>query len=557
MNWKWIAALGATSLGASQADLQRMAARFAPTEIGADLSRLPESERSTVAKLIQAAKRVDALFLRQVWSGNESVLLDLSKDSSALGRVRLHNFLINKGPWSTLDGNAPFIPGVPPKPGPANFYPPGASKETVEKWIQSLDESQRKLAMGFFTVLRWSPDGAGKIQVIPYSQEYQPELADIASLLKEAAALTTDPTLRAFLVKRAAAFSTNDYYDSDVAWMELTSAVEPTVGPYEVYQDEWFNAKAAFEAYIAVRDEAETAKLSKFGAELQEIEDHLPIDPQLRNPKLGGMAPIRVVNLIFSAGDGNHGVQTAAYNLPNDERITKEKGAKRVMLKNVQEAKFKVVLVPTAQVALAPAEQNRVTFDAFFTHILMHELMHGLGPHVITVGGRASTVRQELKDSYSAIEEAKADISGLLALQYLIDKGMLAKSMENSIYTTFLASCFRSLRFGITEAHAKGIALQLNYLLDSGAFGTSPDGTFVVNASKIKAGVAGLTRELMTLQAQGNRSRAMQLLSSLSVIRPPVQKVLDRLSQVPVDIEPKFKTAETLLEAQRSPSQAQ
>src|SRR5260370_14164842 len=174
MNWKWLAALGATSLGASQVELHRMAARFAPTEIGADLSRLPESERSAVAKLIQAAKRVDALFLRQVWSGNESVLLDLSKDSSALGRARLHNFLINKGPWSTLDGNAPFIPGVPSKPGPANFYPPGASKETVEKWIQSLDVSQRKLAMVFFSVLRWSPAAAGNIRFLPYRTEVQP-----------------------------------------------------------------------------------------------------------------------------------------------------------------------------------------------------------------------------------------------------------------------------------------------------------------------------------------------------------------------------------------------
>jgi hypothetical protein len=563
MNWKWLAALGATSLGAAslhkpetQADLQKMAARFIPTEIGTDLSRLPGSERAALAKLIQAAKLIDALFLRQVWSGNESVLLDLSKDTSPLGRARLHYFLINKGPWSALDGNAPFLPGVPPKPRPANFYPSGASQEAMEKWIQSLDEPQRRLATGFFTVIRWSPDGARTFQVVPYSQEYQPELAEVASLLTEAASLTVDPTLRAFLNKRAAAFGSNDYYDSDLAWMELASAIEPTLGPYEVYQDEWFNAKAAFEAFIAVRDETETAKLAKFGGELQEIEDHLPIDAELRNPKLGAMAPIRVVNLIFGAGDGNHGVQTAAYNLPNDERITKDKGAKRVMLKNVQEAKFKAVLVPISKVALAPADQNRVTFDAFFTHILMHELMHGLGPHVITAGGRASTVRQELKDSYSAVEEAKADISGLFALQYLIDKGALPKSMETTIYTTFLASCFRSLRFGLTEAHAKGIALQLNYLLDAGAFGTSPDGTFFVNTSKIKAGVAGLTRELMTLQAQGNRAKAMQMLTSLSMIRAPVKKVLDRLSHVPVDIEPRFKTAEALLEAQSGPSSA-
>ena len=540
----------------SQADLERMSARFAPSEIGADLSRLPASERAVLVKLVEAAKLIDGLYLRQVWSGNDALLLDLVKDTSPLGKARLHYFVINKGPWSALDHNMPFIPGAPSKPDAANFYPPGASKSAIEKWIQSLDEAQRKLATGFFTVIRWSPDGTGKFQIVPYSQEYQPELANIGSLLKEAAALTADDTLRRFLNQRAEAFASNDYYESDLAWMGLTSAIEPTLGPYEVYQDEWFNAKAAFEAFVTVRDEAETAKLAKFGEHLQDIENHLPIDPQLRNPKLGAMSPIRVVNSIFSAGDGNHGVQTAAYNLPNDERITKEHGAKRVMLKNVQEAKFKIVLLPTARVALDQKNQKQVTFDVFFTHILMHELMHGLGPHVITVGGRSTTVRQELKETYSAIEEAKADISGLFALQYLIDKGVLPKSMEPSLYPTFLASCFRSLRFGLTEAHAKGIALQLNYLLDQGGFGISPGGTFFVDTSKVKSAVAGLTRELMTLQAHGDQPRAAQMLSSLSVVRPPAQKVLDRLTQVPVDIEPKFTTAETLLRGQGGASQA-
>ncbi len=267
--------------------------------------------------------------------------------------------------------------------------------------------------------------------------------------------------------------------------MELDGAIEPTIGPYEVYEDEWFNFKAAFEAFITVRDEAETKKLQAFSDHLQELEDNLPIDPSLRNPKLGALAPIRVVNEIFAAGDGNRGVQTAAFNLPNDERVVKEKGTKRVMLKNVQDAKFKLVLLPISKIALPPADQAKVSFDAFFTHILMHELMHGLGPHNITVGGRQTTVRQELKETYSTIEEAKADVSGLWALRQLADQKQLDPAIAKTMYTTFLASAFRSIRFGLNEAHGRGIAIQLNYFLDAGAFKVRPDGTFTVDEAKI------------------------------------------------------------------------
>jgi len=392
--------------------------------------------------------------------------------------------------------------------------------------------------------VRRGPDGT--FIAVPYSQEYQGELALLAALLRDAAQLTTQPTLKRFLSKRADALLDNDYQASDVAWLELDSSIEPTIGPYEVYEDEWFNAKAAFEAFITVRDEAETAKLKRFAGELQWLEDHLPIDPALRNPKLGALAPIRVVDVIFSAGDGNRGVQTAAFNLPNDERTVAEKGSKRVMLRNIQEAKFRRVLVPVSQVALAPADHASLSFEAFFTHILMHELMHGLGPHNITVGGRATTVRQELKDTYSSLEEAKADISGLWALQQLVDKGVIDKSIEKGLYTTFLASAFRSIRFGLSEAHGKGIALQLNYLLDHGSFKVAADGTFTVDPARIKEGVAALTREIMTLQARGDSARARDMLARLAVVRPPVEQVLDRLRAVPVDVEPRFVTAEEL-----------
>jgi len=525
--------------------LQTMAARFAPVDLTADVSKLPENERQALAKLVAASKIFDALFLRQVWEGNESMLLDLAKDDSPLGRARRHYFLINKGPWSRLDANEAFIPGAPKKPEEANFYPGGATKAEVEAWFKTLSGAERTRAIGFFTTIRRGPDG--KFVAVPYSLEYQGEIAHVAELLREAAALTTQPTLKNYLERRAASLLSNDYYDSDVAWMELDASIDPTIGPYEVYEDEWFNYKAAFESYITLRDDVETEKLMRFGSELQEIENNLPIDPKYRNPKLGALAPIRVVNTVFSSGDGNRGVQTAAYNLPNDERVISEKGSKRVMLKNNQEAKFRMVLQPIAQVALGADDRQHVSFDAFFTHILMHELMHGLGPHNINVGGRATTVRQEFKDAYSTVEEAKADISGLFALQYLVDRQKLDKSLDQTMYVTYLASMFRSIRFGITEAHGRGVAIQLNYFLDNGGVTVAQDGTFAVNPERIKQNVTDLTRDLMTMQAVGDYAAGKQMMEKLAVVRPQTQAVLDKLKGVPVDIEPRFVTAEQLL----------
>jgi peptidase M49-like protein len=527
------------------AELQRMAAQFVPTDIAADVSHLSPNDRRVLAKLVDASKIIDALFLRQVWSGNDAMLLDLVTDQTPEGRARLHYFLINKGPWDRLDHYRVFVPGAPKKPEGANFYPEGASKPELERWLQGLSESERSQATGFFTAIRRGRNGS--FSIVPYNVEYQNELTRIATLLREAAALSSEPTLKAFLTKRADALLSNDYYDSDVAWMELKGAIEPTIGPYEVYEDEFFNYKAAFESFITIQDEAESAKVQKFSGQLQDIENRLPIDPKYRNPKIAGMAPLVVVDEIFAAGDANRGVQTAAYNLPNDERVLKEKGAKRVMLKNVQDAKFAKTLVPISKVVLGGSDQSSLAFEAFFSQIVVHEMMHGLGPHNITVNGRETTVRKEMKEASSFLEEAKADISSLYALQFMIDKGVLPKTLQDTLYTTFLASCFRSIRFGIAEAHGKGIAVQLNYLLDQGGFVVKPDGTFAVDQGKIKEGVIGLTHDIMTIQAEGNYQKAKELGERLGVVRPPVQKLLDKLNDVPVDIEPHFSTAEKLL----------
>ena len=515
---------------------------YAPVEIGADITALPDSERAALARIVDAARVMDALFLEQVWAGNPTLFMALQGDRSPAGRARLDYFLVNKGPWSRLEGDRPFLPGVPAKPAGAAYYPPDASRDEVAAWIDGLTGEARQAATGFFTTIRRGP--GGDLIAVPYSVEYQGALAVAAEHLRAAAELTAEPTLARYLRARAASFASNDYYDSDVAWMQLDAAIEPTIGPYEVYEDGWFNYKAAFEAFVTIRDDTETAQLARFGAELQGLEDALPIDPAYRDPEIGALAPIRVVNVVFTAGDANSGVQTAAFNLPNDERVVREHGSKRVMLKNVQEAKFRHVLAPIADVALPAAERADVSFDAFFTHILMHELMHGLGPQEVTVDGRATTVRQALREASSVIEEAKADISGLWALHRLIDRGVIDRSLERSIYTTFLASTFRSIRFGINAAHGRGVAIQLNTFLDAGAVTVDAEGRFAVDHGRIRGAVEGLARRLMTIQAHGDYDAAVEVLETLGIVRPEVQRVLDRLGDVPVDIRPRYVTAE-------------
>ena len=535
-----ILALSASVRTAAQQETT-MTRLFAPVEIGADLSDLPTSERLALAHIVDAARVMDGLFLQQVWAGNPSLLLSLLGDQNATGKARLDFFLLNKGPWSRIEDNRSFVPGVPDKPAGANFYPPDATRDEVAAWFDRLDGTARAEATGFFTTIRRGRNG--EFAAVPYSVEYQGPLALAAEHLRAAARATTQPTLRRYLEYRADSFASNDYYDSDVAWMELDASIEPTIGPYEVYEDEWFNYKAAFEAFVTVRDTAASGNLTRFSDQLQGLEDTLPIDPAFRNPALGALAPIRVVNVVFTSGEANSGVQTAAFNLPNDERVVREKGSKRVMLKNVQEAKFEHVLTPISRVALPSAEQGDVTFDAFFTHILMHELMHGLGPGTITVDGVETTVRRQLRETYSTIEEAKADISGLWALHQLIDRGVLDSSLTRSMYTTFLASSFRSIRFGINEAHGRGVAIQLNSFLDAGAVTVDSDGRFTVDHSRIRAAVTALTTELMTLQATGDVGAAERMLETRGVIRPVVQRVLDRLGSVPTDIQPRYVTA--------------
>jgi hypothetical protein len=539
------------------AQLNAMAGRFAPIDLTADTSSLSAGDRVAIAKLVEAAKIVDILQLRQRWSGNEALWAALQKDKTPLGAARSNYFWLNKGPWSIIDDNKSFMPAayagiaIPAtKPAAANFYPAGATKQELETWMNSLPAKDKEQAQWFYTVIRKGPDG--KFKTVKYSDEYKSELEKLARLLKEAAGSTGNASLKKFLNLRADAFLSNDYRPSDFAWMDLDSPVDVTIGPYETYNDELFGYKAAFEAYVNIRDAKETAKLNFFGKHMQELENNLPVDPKYRNPKVGALAPMVVVNQVYGAGDGNMGVQTAAYNLPNDEAVISQRGSKRVMLRNVQEAKFDSTLKPISRLVLRPQDQKDLDFNSFFTHILAHEITHGLGPHITHNGGNASTPRQDLKDTYSTIEEAKADITGLWALAYMMDKGQLKDTLgqgeaaERKLFNTFLASGFRTLHFGLTDSHARGMAIQMNFLLDHGGFVSHGDGTFSVDLKKIKQAVADLDREFLTIEATGDYAAARALMARYVVIRPDVQKALDKMKSVPNDIRPSFVTAASL-----------
>ena len=539
-----LAASPAAPAAPSLSELRASLAKFAPTPLEVDVSGMPASERKALARLVQAARVLDPLFLRQSWAGSEAWMVKLARDTTPLGQARLQLLLLNQGPWDRLTHGTPFVPGVGARPPAGNFYPAGATKDEVSAWMATLSPEEKGRAASFFTTIRRTP--AGGFTIVPYSLEYQGELARAAALLREAAAATAQPALRSFLEKRAAALLNDDYADSDVAWMQLDTTIDPTFGPYETYEDDWFGAKAGFEAFITVVDAKETEKLKRFSGQLQALENALPMDDRYKNPKIGALAPIRVVNSVFASGDGNRGVQTAAYNLPNDERTVAAHGSKRIMLRNMDLAKFEKTLVPIAREAIAPELLKSVQFDPFFTQILMHELMHGIGPHEITLNGRKTTPRAELQEAYAPIEECKADVVGIWAMQRLVGQGELPAEMGRALAPTVLAGLFRSVRFGLGEAHGKGTAVQLNWLLDAAAYKVLPDGRFTLVPDKVGPAFESLARELLTIEATGDRARAKALLDRLAVSRPETERVLARLGKIPVDIAPRYVTAEKL-----------
>ncbi len=512
--------------------------QFAPTEIKYDENQLSDNDKIVVQKLYEASKIMDEIFLEQVYSKNNEIKNRLENDDSPLAKLQLEYYKIMAGPFDRLDHNKPFIEGYEKPPG-ADFYPEDITKEEFEKWIKDHPEDEKNF-ISEFTIIR--RDGSG-LKAIPYSEYFKDKLSKAASLLREAADYADNKSLKNYLTLRAKAFETNDYYESDMAWMDLKDHnIEIVIGPYEVYEDELYNYKASFESFLTINDPAESEKLEKFASYLKEMEERLPIKDEYKNPNRGSESPIMVVNEIFTAGDTKAGVQTLAFNLPNDERVRKAKGSKKVMIKNLHEAKFEKMLLPIAEIVLPEELMKYVTFDGFFNHTLMHEMTHGIGPGFIKKDGKDTEVKIELKETYSKIEECKADILGMFMNIFMIEKGIYPKEFEKEIWVSNLAGIFRSVRFGINEAHGAGNAIIYNYLLEAGGY-VYDDKTEKVSVdfNKIYPALESLAAKLLTIQAEGDYEGAKNLIEKYAVNSPSMEKLRSKLVSLPVDIKPIYQ----------------
>lgn len=519
-------------------DVEERLAQFEPTDLVADVSSLSEDELQVLDLLVDAARSMDEIFLRQVWQGNPELQAELEGvEGPDMDAARAY-FRVNFGPWDRLDEMAPFIGDMAHPPG-AGYYPVNMTQDEFEAWIAEHPEDEDAFTSEF-TVIRRQDGG---LVAVPYAEEYRPWLEPAIAKLREAAAATDNPSLQSFLSLRADAFETDDYYDSDVAWMDLDSPVEVTIGPYETYEDSLFGYKAAYEAFVTVALPAESAALEGFKQELPWLEMNLPIPEEHKNLDRGTESPIRVVDVLFAGGDTKAGVQTLAFNLPNDERVREAKGSKKVMLRNILRAKFDKILVPIAERVLAPEDQARVSFDAFFNESLHHELSHGLGPGLIQVDGRDTEVRLELKELYSTMEEAKADVMGIYNILALIEKGVMPRELRETLEATYVAGLFRAARFGVHEAHGQGVVSQFNYLLETGALEVDAEGRFHAVSEKFPVAIESLLTEMLMLQANGDYEGTATFLETYGQASEPLLKAIGRLDDVPVDIRPSYPQA--------------
>ncbi|HEY3056385.1 MAG TPA: peptidase [Thermoanaerobaculia bacterium] len=515
------------------------------TTIDYDRSLLNENERQVVAKLIEASKSIDEIFWRQVSEQNPELRTRLQRQSGASPTdcAAYDYFIINKGRWDRLKENEPFIEpfgAAGAKPPGGAFYPLDMTKDEFERYVAAHPDQKSSLE-GLFTVVRRDGD---RLAAIPYSRQYREFLEPAAMRIREAATLTDNAPLKTYLTKVAGALMKDDYRDSDIAWMDLGGPIEVVIGPYEVYEDEMFNYKASFESFVTVVDRPESEKLAAYAHALPDMERNLPEPEQYRNPNRGSESPIRVVQEIYTAGDARRGVQTAAFNLPNDEYVREKKGSKKVLLKNVINAKYNQSGKPIALRVLDETQLPLLNFDAFFNQILFHELSHGLGPGYITQpGGARVEVRIPLKNLYSTIEETKADILGLWNIVYARNHNLLSSFDERQLYATYAGLMFRSMRFGIGEAHGRGTALQWNWLREAGAIVPSGNGRFRVDFGKFAGGVKSLATELLTIEATGDFDRAQRLLAKYGVVNDEINSVNANLADIPVDITPVFTAA--------------
>lgn len=527
--------------------LRKSIDRYAVAELSADLSTLSAAQKKTLNLLIEASAYLDPVFDRQAWAGNPALMEELAKSSDPVKRAQAELASIMRGPWDRQNNFEAFAVDRPHPPG-AGYYPEGLDDKAFTSYIAAHPE-QKAALMSLTTVVKKRGD---TLVAEPYSKVYAPWLQPAAKKLQEAAATTKNQSLARFLRSRAAAFASDDYYPSDKDWMDLDSRVEITIGPYEVYEDKFQGLKAAFESYVTVADPEASTALAKFKAMLPDMEKNLPLEDQYKTVR-GAQSPIRVADVVYTSGDARKSVQSIAFNLPNDERVRAEKGAKKVLLRNLIKAKFEYILKPIGEAIIVRDQSGAMSAEAFFQQVLFHELSHSLGPAYTTVKGEKQEIRVALGANYSPLEEAKADVMGVYNLLYMIERGEFPASLRRPLLITYFAGLFRSVRFGVKAAHGRGAAVQLNHFLQHGAaYWDQSAGGYRVVESKMQEAVRDLVHELCMVQVRGEAQVAASLLNTAGVMTPKIERALRRLEGIPVDIRPVYPLA-----GEKLPSSAQ
>lgn len=510
-------------------ELAQRIRQYAPVRLEADVSKLASWERQMIPLLIEAAEVMDDIFFEQAFPGRRRVRFE------SLTSTERRYLEINYGPWDRLDDNRPFIEGVGPKPLGANFYPADMGRDEFEQAVLASPDRAGELRSLYTVILR---DGLGNLLPRAYRVHYQERLEKAARLLEKAASIADDPALEAYLRLRAQALRTDDYRPSDLAWLDMKSnRIDIVIGPIETYEDRLLGLKAAYEAYVLVKDLAWSERLERYTSLLPELQQSLPVAPKYKQESPGTGSDLNAYDVIYYAGDCNAGSKTIAINLPNDEEVQKAKGSRRLQLKNAMRAKFDRILVPIADLLIAPEQRRHVTFDAFFANTMFHEVAHGLGIRE-TINGRG-TVREALGANAGAIEEGKADILGLFLVEKLREKGHVSDGTLLDNYVTFLAGIFRSIRFGAASAHGRANMVRFHFFRDKGAFERDPaTGTYRVVPERMRVAVAELSRILLEIQGDGDATRAAALLEEKGTIDAPLDADLARIDEagIPVDV---------------------
>jgi len=504
-------------------EVEMKADAFVTVKLTTDLSVLTEKEKQMLPFLFKAAQVMDELFWKEAY-GDKDEILGKSTSDAMTRFIR-----INYGPWERLNDNKPFVDGVGPKPAGAQFYPEDMTKDEFEKWD---DPSKSSL----YTLIR--RDSIGELESVPYHVAFKHQVEQAASYIRQAAGLAENPGLKKYLELRADALLTDDYFVSDLAWMDMkTNRIDFVIGPIENYEDQLFGYKAAHEAFILVKDKGWSDRLARFALLLPDLQKALPCDAPYKSETPGSDSDLNAYDVIYYAGDCNSGSKTIAINLPNDEKVREEKGSRKLQIKNAMRAKFDEILVPISDLLIAEDQRQHVKFDAFFENTMFHEVAHGLGMGN-TIDG-TKTVRQSLRNTYSSVEEGKADILGLWVIYKLNEMGELGDKDMMDNFVTFMAGIFRSVRFGAASAHGKANMIRFYFFQEEGAFERDEmTGTYRVNFEKMKAAMMKLSDLLLTIQGNGDFAYAEDLIGKMGFIREDLQYDLDRINQagIPVDI---------------------